>query len=103
MSETMTQPLTVCVEGNIGSGKTTFLKYFKKYPQVAVFDEPISKWRDCQGYNLLVRVIPMKKIGTGSMKGHEFVILQTANNSCFIFLVYLSVRIIKKLGILFCF
>lgn len=70
----MTQPLTVCVEGNIGSGKTTFLKYFKKYPQVAVFDEPISKWRDCQGYNLLVRVIHIKLISTRVSWKDEFVI-----------------------------
>ncbi|CAL8101535.1 unnamed protein product [Orchesella dallaii] len=52
-SRAMNPPITVCVEGNIGSGKTTFLKHFKKFPDVCVFDEPISKWRDCQGYNLL--------------------------------------------------
>jgi deoxynucleoside kinase len=47
--------LTVCVEGNIGSGKTTFLKHFKKFSEVCVLDEPIAKWRDVQGHNLLVR------------------------------------------------
>lgn len=45
---------TVAVEGNIGSGKTTFLNHFNKYDSVAVFAEPIDLWRDCNGYNLLV-------------------------------------------------
>jgi len=50
---TAPKPITVIVEGNIGSGKTTFLKHFQKLPDFAVVDEPISKWRDCQGHNLL--------------------------------------------------
>jgi len=51
----MNAGLTVCVEGNIGSGKTTFLRHFKKFPEVTVLDEPIAKWRDVRGHNLLVR------------------------------------------------
>ncbi len=51
------QFLTICVEGNIGSGKTTFLKHFKKFSdKICVMDEPISKWRDVRGHNLLVRL-----------------------------------------------
>jgi deoxyadenosine/deoxycytidine kinase len=46
------QPFTIIVEGNIGSGKTTFLKHFKKFSQVSVVDEPVEKWRDAQGHNL---------------------------------------------------
>ncbi|CAH1119561.1 unnamed protein product [Phaedon cochleariae] len=46
-------PFTVAVEGNVGSGKTTFLNHFNKYENVAVFAEPIELWRDCDGYNLL--------------------------------------------------
>lgn len=45
---------TVAVEGNVGSGKTTFLTHFNKYDNVAVFSEPIDFWRDCSGHNLLV-------------------------------------------------
>ncbi|OXA65200.1 deoxynucleoside kinase [Folsomia candida] len=45
--------LTICVEGNIGSGKTTFLRHFKQFPEICVLDEPISKWRDVRGHNLL--------------------------------------------------
>jgi deoxynucleoside kinase len=39
---------TIVVEGNIGSGKTTFLKRFKN---VSTLPEPVEKWRE--GYNLL--------------------------------------------------
>lgn len=48
------RPFTVIVEGNIGSGKTTFLEYFKKYNNVCVLAEPIEMWRNCNGHNLLV-------------------------------------------------
>lgn len=47
-------PFTVVVEGNVGSGKTTFLEYFKKYENVCVLAEPIEMWRNCNGHNLLV-------------------------------------------------
>lgn len=46
------RPFTVIVEGNIGSGKTTFLNHFQKYNNVCVLSEPINKWRDCDGHNL---------------------------------------------------
>ncbi|CAH1954897.1 unnamed protein product [Acanthoscelides obtectus] len=47
------RPFTAVVEGNIGSGKTTFLKHFSRYDNVAIFAEPIDMWRNCNGYNLL--------------------------------------------------
>lgn len=50
------RPFTVAVEGNIGSGKTTFITHFNKFNNVALFSEPIDMWRDCSGHNLLVRV-----------------------------------------------
>lgn len=46
--------LTVSVEGNIGSGKTTFLNFCKARPDITVFPEPIDKWRNVRGENLLV-------------------------------------------------
>jgi len=49
------RPFTVCVEGNIGSGKTTFLSHFKKFDNVTVLEEPVELWRDICGTNLLVR------------------------------------------------
>jgi len=48
------KPFTIVVEGNIGSGKTTFLQHFKKFSdKIAVLDEPVEKWRNVQGHNLL--------------------------------------------------
>lgn len=49
---------TICVEGNIGCGKTTFLDYFRKRfqaagePDVEVLAEPVEKWRNVDGENL---------------------------------------------------
>ncbi|CAL4210743.1 unnamed protein product [Meganyctiphanes norvegica] len=44
---------TVCVEGNIGSGKTMLLKYFSEKEDVSVMEEPVVKWRNLHGHNLL--------------------------------------------------
>lgn len=48
---------TIVVEGNIGSGKTTFLEHFSTISQstqrhTEVFGEPIEKWRNVRGINL---------------------------------------------------
>ncbi|EDW81433.2 uncharacterized protein Dwil_GK12063 [Drosophila willistoni] len=49
-----TQPFTVLIEGNIGSGKTTFLNHFDKYrDEVCLLTEPVEKWRNVNGVNLL--------------------------------------------------
>ena len=48
------RPYTVIVEGNIGAGKTTFLQPFKKHENIVqVVTEPVDKWRNLQGHNLL--------------------------------------------------
>lgn len=44
---------TVCVEGNIGCGKTTFLEYFKDENNMSILVEPVNKWRNLNGVNLL--------------------------------------------------
>lgn len=50
-----TKPFTVLVEGNVGAGKTTFLDYFARNEQYcSIFPEPVVKWRDYNGINLLV-------------------------------------------------
>lgn len=49
---------TICVEGNIGCGKTTFLDFFRKKlaaagePNSEVFVEPVDQWRNVEGENL---------------------------------------------------
>jgi len=47
------RPFTVIVEGNIGSGKSTFLDHYRNLSDFAVFQEPVDKWRDLDGHNLL--------------------------------------------------
>ena len=51
------KPFTVVIEGNIGSGKTTLLNYFSKYRDVEVLQEPVDKWRNVDGHNLLVNLL----------------------------------------------
>ncbi|XP_025836514.1 deoxynucleoside kinase-like [Agrilus planipennis] len=47
------RPFRVSVEGNIGAGKSTFIKYFSKFPGIETYQEPIEWWRNCNGHNLL--------------------------------------------------
>ncbi|XP_071869012.1 deoxynucleoside kinase [Bombus fervidus] len=47
------RPFTVCIEGNIGSGKTTFLSHFKQFNNTTVLQEPVELWRNVAGTNLL--------------------------------------------------
>ncbi|XP_063982082.1 deoxynucleoside kinase-like isoform X3 [Diachasmimorpha longicaudata] len=47
------RPFTVCIEGNIGSGKTTFLNNFKQFNNTMVLQEPVELWRNVEGMNLL--------------------------------------------------
>lgn len=51
---TKQQPFTVFVEGNIGSGKTTFIQRFQNDSNYWVVPEPIDRWQNFKGqYNLL--------------------------------------------------
>ncbi|XP_037030944.1 deoxynucleoside kinase-like isoform X2 [Bradysia coprophila] len=45
--------LIVSVEGNIGSGKSTFLSYCSQDPAFDVFSEPVDTWSNVGGTNLL--------------------------------------------------
>ena len=56
MSTKRTKPYTVIVEGNIGSGKTTFLQPFIQNSNIEVCPEPVEKWRNLQGHNLLQKM-----------------------------------------------
>ncbi|XP_043213509.1 deoxynucleoside kinase-like isoform X1 [Amphibalanus amphitrite] len=53
MLDTGPRPFTVSVEGNVGSGKSTFLKHFKGLEGVNVIEEPLEKWCNVDGHNLL--------------------------------------------------
>lgn len=53
MATENTKPFTVFVEGNIGSGKTTYLEHFRKFEDVTLLTEPVEEWRNLKGWNLL--------------------------------------------------
>ena len=38
------RPFVVSVEGNIGSGKSTMINYFKNFNDIQIHPEPIEKW-----------------------------------------------------------
>lgn len=41
---TARKPFVVAVEGNIGSGKSTMIDYFKRFADVQAHPEPVDKW-----------------------------------------------------------
>jgi len=43
---------TVCIEGNIGSGKTTLINHFSHNEKVYILKEPIEKWRNVRGHDI---------------------------------------------------
>ncbi|XP_033116605.1 thymidine kinase 2, mitochondrial-like [Anneissia japonica] len=48
------KPIVIAIEGNIGSGKTRMLEFFEKHvPEVETLMEPVHKWRNFNGHNLL--------------------------------------------------
>lgn len=55
-------PFTICIEGNIGSGKTTFLNHFKKCSNTSILQEPVDLWRNIGGVNLLVSLFYIKHL-----------------------------------------
>lgn len=57
MSTANQKLFTVLVEGNIGSGKTTFLEHFQQFEDVTLLTEPVEAWRNLRGWNLLVSKI----------------------------------------------
>ncbi|CAG2174641.1 unnamed protein product [Oppiella nova] len=45
---------TVCIEGNIGSGKSSSLKHLSdKYDKVMTSCEPMDRWLDLRGHNMM--------------------------------------------------
>ncbi len=48
------KPFTVAVEGNIGSGKSTFLEYCQRsFKDITIMSEDLDQWRNFHGYNIL--------------------------------------------------
>lgn len=51
-----TRKNTILVEGNIGAGKTTSLQHIAQYTNVQIIFEPLDKWTNLNGINLLQRL-----------------------------------------------
>lgn len=47
-----TRRKVICIEGNIGSGKTTLINRLKNYTSVEALEEPVNKWRTIGDTNL---------------------------------------------------
>ncbi|KAK4873585.1 hypothetical protein RN001_012945 [Aquatica leii] len=47
------RPFRVSIEGNIGAGKSTLIKYFSNFAGIETYPEPIEWWRNLDGHNLL--------------------------------------------------
>merc|ERR1711872_669627 len=47
------RPFTILVEGNVGSGKSTFLSIVEKLPGIKTFPEPVESWQQVGRQNLL--------------------------------------------------
>ncbi|XP_065314194.1 thymidine kinase 2, mitochondrial-like [Gordionus sp. m RMFG-2023] len=45
--------MNVIIEGNGGSGKSTLLNYFRDLPDVSCHPEPVKKWTNFYGNNML--------------------------------------------------
>lgn len=44
---------TIFIEGNIGAGKSTLLNHLAKYNFIKIHQEPVDKWQNFNGFNLL--------------------------------------------------
>ncbi|XP_050311528.1 deoxynucleoside kinase-like [Anthonomus grandis grandis] len=47
------RPFRVSIEGNIGAGKSTLIRYFQGMEGIETYAEPIDWWRNVDGHNLL--------------------------------------------------
>jgi deoxynucleoside kinase len=54
--DTPTKPFTILVEGNVGAGKSTFLKYFENRTGIILVPEPVEKWQNISGTDLLAKL-----------------------------------------------
>ena len=45
--------INICIEGNIACGKSTLLEAIINFPDIAILPEPIEKWKNYNGKNML--------------------------------------------------
>ena len=56
VAEKVPGTFTIAIEGNIGAGKSTLINYFKQFEEVQVHAEPLDKWQNVNGENLLAKL-----------------------------------------------
>jgi deoxynucleoside kinase len=81
VSVNRSRPFTVFVEGNIGSGKTTFLNYFAN-ADVYLLSEPVEMWRNVEGHNLLVSIFYTTKLYFYKHK-YKFIFVVYERRGCY--------------------
>ena len=59
----------VSIEGNIGSGKSTMLKYFEKFEDVELVPEPVAEW--CNVGGSFKELVLVKILSYQQLKGHN--------------------------------
>jgi deoxyadenosine/deoxycytidine kinase len=74
----MSEPKIICIEGNIGSGKTTIIeKISKLYPEYTIIKEPVDLWlnlRDSEdGKSLLEKFYTDKKRWSYTLQSTAFI------------------------------
>ncbi|XP_029638029.1 thymidine kinase 2, mitochondrial isoform X1 [Octopus sinensis] len=47
------ETISICVEGNIGAGKSEMLNFFAKDPTIEIISEHVKKWQNVNGHNML--------------------------------------------------
>lgn len=52
LASNLSRPFMIVVEGNIASGKSTFLSLVSGVPGVATYPEPVHRWRAVGGQDL---------------------------------------------------
>ena len=62
------KPYTILVEGNVGSGKSTLLKFFSNHPEIDIVFEPVAKWQNVSGTNLLDKMFHEQKQWSGAFQ-----------------------------------
>lgn len=74
-------PFTICIEGNIGSGKTTFLNHFQSLNNATILQEPVDLWRNVAGVNLLVSYFK-DDVWDVSLRFWNIVVKDIQRNNC---------------------
>lgn len=61
------------IEGNIGVGKSTFLKILQKNLDIKAVSEPVSTWENISGHNLLAKFYDSPKRWSYTFQNYAFI------------------------------